>query len=125
MSGQAFLHLIIASRYRSSTVCGVSDHLQEQYLRLAATSISSQHCKMSTGPNHNGNAGGTAAEQHDTVAELAARWGWSSKTVIRVFERETGVLILDRHETRHKRGYRTLTIPKSVSDRVHRRMELK
>ena len=69
--------------------------------------------------------GGRAAEQHDTVAELARRWGWSSKTAARVFEDEPGVLILDRPETRHKRGYRTITIPKSVSDRVHRRMERK
>lgn len=67
--------------------------------------------------------GGRAAEQHDTVAELARRWGWSKKTIVRVFEAEQGVLILDRPETRSKRGYRTLTIPRSVSERVHRRME--
>jgi hypothetical protein len=68
---------------------------------------------------------GRAAEQHETVAQLARRWGWSAKTVIRVFEDEPGVLILDRAETRFKRGYRTLTIPKSVADRVHRRLERK
>lgn len=68
---------------------------------------------------------GRAAEEHDTVAELARRWGWSKKTVARVFEDEPGVLILDRPETRYKRGYRTITIPKSVSDRVHRRLERK
>jgi hypothetical protein len=28
---------------------------------------------------------GRAAEQHDTVAELSRRWGWSKKTVIRYF----------------------------------------
>ena len=66
-----------------------------------------------------------AAEQHETVAELARRWGWSAKTVRRVFEEEPGVLVLERPETRHKRGYRTFTIPLSVSDRVHRRMERK
>ena len=69
--------------------------------------------------------GGRAAEQHDTVAELARRWRWSPKTVIRVFQDEPGVLVLDRPETRRKRGYRTFTIPKSVSDRVHHRMERK
>ena len=68
---------------------------------------------------------GRPAEQHETVAELARRWGWSKKTVIRVFEREPGVLILDRPETRRKRGYRTITIPKSVAERVHRRLERK
>lgn len=69
--------------------------------------------------------GGRAAEQHETVAELARRWGWSPKTVVRVFEDEPGVLVLDRPETGHKRGYRTLTIPASVAERVHRRMERK
>jgi hypothetical protein len=54
---------------------------------------------------------GRSAEQHETVAELARRWGWSAKTVIRVFEDEPGVLILDRAETRFKRGYsRTISI---------------
>ena len=76
-------------------------------------------------PGHPAVDEGRAAEQHETVAELAHRWGWSAKTVIRVFEDEPGVLILERPETRYKRGYRTLTIPKSVSDRVHRRMERK
>lgn len=68
---------------------------------------------------------GRATEQHDTVADLARRWGWSAKTVRRVFEDEPGVLVLDRNETRHKRGYRTFTIPKSVAERVHRRLERK
>lgn len=68
---------------------------------------------------------GRATEQHETVADLARRWGWSPKTVRRVFEDEPGVLILERAETRYKRGYRTLTIPQSVSDRVHRRLERK
>jgi hypothetical protein len=64
-------------------------------------------------------------EEHFTVFEIARRWGWSAKTAARVFEQEPGVLILDRPETRYKRGYRTITIPKSVADRVHRRMERK
>lgn len=68
---------------------------------------------------------GRAAEQHETVTELARRRGWSTKTVSRVFEDEPGVLVLDRPETRYKRGYRTLTIPRSVADRVHRWMEHK
>lgn len=66
-----------------------------------------------------------SAEQHETVAELARRWGWSTKTVVRVFQDEPGVLALERPETRHKRGYRTLTIPASVAGRVHRRLKRK
>ena len=68
---------------------------------------------------------GTAAEQHFTVIEIAHRWGWSAKTAARVFESEPGVLVIDRPETRYKRGYRTITIPQSVADRVHRRLERK
>ena len=68
---------------------------------------------------------GRAAEHHETVAELARRWGWSPKTVVRVFEDEPGVLVLERPETRRKRGYRTITIPQSVAERVHRRLERK
>ena len=77
---------------------------------------------MSAGPIDDA---GRAAEQHDSVAELARRWRLSPKSVIRIFENEPGVLVLDRPETRHKRGYRTLTIPKSVAERVHRRLERK
>lgn len=77
---------------------------------------------MSAGPTDDG---GRAAEQHFTVLEIARRWGWSAKTAARVFGTEPGVLVLDRPETRHKRGYRTLTIPNSVVERVHRRMERK
>lgn len=68
-------------------------------------------------------AEGRAVEKHYTVLEIARLWGWSAKTVARVFEFETGVLVLDRAETRHKRGYRTITIPASVVERVHRQME--
>ena len=68
---------------------------------------------------------GVAAEQHYTVLEIAHRWGWSAKTAARVFQSEPGVLVLDRPETRYKRGYCTLTIPASVAERVHRRMERK
>lgn len=68
---------------------------------------------------------GRSAEKHETVAELARRWGWSAKTVVRVFQDEPGVLALERPETRYKRGYRTLTIPASVVERVHRRLERK
>ncbi|WP_433971032.1 hypothetical protein [Tunturiibacter lichenicola] len=62
---------------------------------------------------------------HLTVPQLAESWGWSRKTVIRVFENEPGVLVLDRPEARNKRGYRTLTIPIAVAERVHKRLEIK
>lgn len=76
-------------------------------------------------PEQSGGDEARAAEQHFTVLEIARRWGWSAKTAARVFESEPGVLVIDRPETRYKRGYRTITIPQSVADRVHRRLERK
>lgn len=49
-----------------------------------------------------------------TVAEVAALTGFSRSTVIRMFEREHGVLILGRPESMHKRGYRSIRIPRVV-----------
>jgi predicted DNA-binding transcriptional regulator YafY len=39
-----------------------------------------------------------------TVAEVAALTGFSVRTVTRMFEREKGVLILERPESMHKRS---------------------
>jgi hypothetical protein len=57
-----------------------------------------------------------------TVAEVAALTGLSSKTVIRLFENEQGVIVLERPEKLHKRSYRSIRIPRHVYERVIRRM---
>jgi hypothetical protein len=44
--------------------------------------------------------------------------GLSRRTVIRLFEKQTGVISLIRPETMHKRRYRSLRIPRAVYDRV-------
>jgi transcriptional regulator GlxA family with amidase domain len=49
-----------------------------------------------------------------TVAEVAALTGLSRRTVTRMFERERGVLVLERPERLHKRGYRSIRIPSAV-----------
>lgn len=61
-----------------------------------------------------------ALERHLTPEELGEVWGLSADTVRRLFEREAGVLIIDR--TRGRRRYRTMRIPESVALRVHRQM---
>lgn len=48
--------------------------------------------------------------------------GVSGVTVTRIFENEKGVIILDRPEKMHKRGYRSLRIPHAVYERVVRSM---
>jgi hypothetical protein len=53
-----------------------------------------------------------------TVKEVAMMMGLSRQTVVRLFEKERGVLILERPETMHKRRYRSLRIPRAVYERV-------
>jgi hypothetical protein len=78
---------------------------------------------MRTGHADNGADGGRSAELHYLAGELAALWGWSAKTIRSIFLNEPGVIVLDREEACHKRGYRTMSIPQSVAVRVHLRME--
>jgi transcriptional regulator GlxA family with amidase domain len=58
----------------------------------------------------------------DDVAELM---GLSRRSIIRLFEKERGVLILGRPETMHKRRYRSLRIPRAVYERVIGRLSVK
>jgi AraC-like DNA-binding protein len=57
-----------------------------------------------------------------TVAEVAALTGFSRQTVTRLFQNETGVLVIKRSETMHKRGYRSIRIPRPVYERVIRKV---
>ncbi len=67
---------------------------------------------------------GAANEKHYSVSEIAQLWNLSDRTIRRIFENEPGVLCLGRPETKHKRGYRTLRIPDTVMQRVHRRLQI-
>ena len=67
---------------------------------------------------------GVFAERHYTVAEIAEMWNLSRDTVRRLFCNEPGVPKLDNRARRTKRRYRTLRIPQSVLERVHRRLSL-
>jgi hypothetical protein len=62
-------------------------------------------------------------EPHHTVAQVAQRWNVSADTIRSIFEREPGVLVIANQTSRGKRRYRTLLIPESVLQRVHRRLE--
>jgi hypothetical protein len=65
----------------------------------------------------------TAFERHYGPAELAALWNLSEDAVRRLFEKEPGVLVLTQPKP-GKRSYRTLRIPESVAQRVHRKLSL-
>jgi hypothetical protein len=60
-----------------------------------------------------------------TVDEVAALTGFSRRTVIRLFERERGVLTITRPESLHKRRYRSIRIPRAVYERVVNRLAVK
>ena len=75
------------------------------------------------GRKNNGASGGRATEQHYLVGELSALWGYSPKTIRRIFALEAEAISVGHDEELHKRGYRTLSIPASVAERVHRRLE--
>jgi hypothetical protein len=64
----------------------------------------------------------SAFEKHFSVEEIAKLWNVSVDTVRRIFEHEPGVLVVGDHQKRtKKRRYRTLRIPESVVERVHRK----
>ena len=67
-----------------------------------------------------------------TVDELAALHGFSRRTVIRLYQSEPGVLVLERPEIPYgkrgrkgKRKYRSFRIPHDVYLRVRRRLEVR
>jgi hypothetical protein len=61
-------------------------------------------------------------ERHYTPDELGEMWNLSADTVRRLFEREPGVLVIERQRSHLVRRYRSLRIPQSVAERVHKRM---
>jgi len=61
------------------------------------------------------------AQRHYSPEELGNLWSLSVDTVRRLFEREPGVLVLERARS-NRRRYRTLRIPETVAERVHRRL---
>jgi hypothetical protein len=65
----------------------------------------------------------TSLEAHYSPTEVATAWGVSSDTIRRMFKDEPGVLVIEPAPSRFsRRRYRTLRIPASVAERVHRRM---
>ena len=63
-----------------------------------------------------------ANEKHYSILEIAELWALSQRTVRRIFENEPGVIAWAHAETMRKRGYRTLRVPETVLQRVHRKL---
>ena len=64
-------------------------------------------------------------EKHYTPIEIATLWRMSARFVRDLFRDELGVMVVDRPEQMHKRGYASLHIPESVMRRVYDRMHSK
>ena len=61
--------------------------------------------------------------RHYSPAEIAEMWNLSADTVRKLFENESGVLVLGTSTRRSgKRRYTTLRIPEFVLERVHRKL---
>jgi hypothetical protein len=65
-----------------------------------------------------------ALERHFSIKEIAEIWGLCENSVRDIFKDEPGVVRIQRPKSRYKRSYTTIRIPKSVLERVHRRMSL-
>jgi hypothetical protein len=63
-----------------------------------------------------------SVERHYSPAEVGKMWNLSADCVRNIFENEAGVLVIGNSITRRgRRSYKTLRIPQSVLDRVHKR----
>jgi hypothetical protein len=76
---------------------------------------------VNTIPNPQEGGRGPVFERHFSPEDLAELWGLSGDTLRRLFEKEPGVMVIERTKARARR-YRTMRIPESVALRVHRRL---
>lgn len=61
-------------------------------------------------------------DRHYSPIQLAELWGFSAQFVRELFRDEPGVILIDRPEQMHKRGYATMRIPEFVAARVYGRL---
>jgi hypothetical protein len=67
--------------------------------------------------------GAAPAEQHYAPNEIAARWCLNVETIRRMFQNEPGIVVLQGPIKKGKRPYKTIRIPHSVLERVHKRLQ--
>lgn len=66
-----------------------------------------------------------AFEPHFTVQQIAEMWNLSADAIRRLFRGEPGVVeIKSERRGYRRRSYTSLRIPRSVAERVHRRLSL-
>lgn len=67
--------------------------------------------------------GPAAGERHYTPLEVADFWRVDVELVRRIFRDEPGVMVLQSPQKQGKRSYKTIRIPQSVLERVHKRLQ--
>lgn len=60
-------------------------------------------------------------QSHFRPGQLAMEWGVCADTVRRWCEEVGGFLAIDRPERMHKRGYKSIRIPRATADEIYRR----
>jgi hypothetical protein len=63
------------------------------------------------------------AERHYSPSEVAESWHLHIETIRRLFQDESGVVVLQSPVKKGRRPYKTLRIPQSVLERVHKRLQ--
>jgi hypothetical protein len=64
-----------------------------------------------------------AAERHYSSSDVAELWKLDVETIRRIFQNEPGVVVLQSPIKKGRRPYKTIRIPHSVLERVHRRLQ--
>jgi hypothetical protein len=67
--------------------------------------------------------GPTPEERHHTPSEVADFWQVDVEMIRRIFRDEPGVMVLQSPQKKGKRPYKTIRIPQSVLERVHKRLQ--
>jgi hypothetical protein len=63
------------------------------------------------------------AERHYTPSEVAELWQFDVETIRRLFQNEPCVVVLQSPVKKGRRPYKTIRIPQSVLERVHKRLQ--
>jgi hypothetical protein len=64
-----------------------------------------------------------SVERHYAPYEVAELWHFNVETIRRLFQDEPGVVVLQSPVKRGRRGYKTIRIPQSILERVHKRLQ--
>jgi len=67
--------------------------------------------------------GSASAERHYAPSDVAELWKFDVETIRRIFQAEPGVVVLQSLAKQGRRPYKTIRIPQSVLERVHKRLQ--